>query len=328
MAYRNPASHMRTTVFALLAVSALGALGACARMQPNAEPTVMQQGAASRPMRGRVTDHVIVISVDGLRPDAIAKYELATLQRLMREGRYSLTAQTISISSTLPSHTSMLTGVDADKHGITWNKDRSGTFGHVEVPTVFGLAHDAGFSTAAFYSKTKFHHIGAPGSLDHVRGPTGGLIPWNAGKTVGYVSEHLSQATPNLTFVHIADADFAGHNFGWMGRIYGMGVRQADQAVGHVLDAADRRFGEGRYTVIITADHGGHGKRHGSTDPRDTTIPWIVWGAGVQPGEPLSGIRTMDTAATVLWILGLETPASFVGRHVSAAFEPSVAAGQ
>ncbi len=306
---------MRRTILVFAAI----ALSACAGSRANTEPQVMQQGA-SRPMRGRVTDHVLVISIDGLRPDAIAKYHAKTLERLMAQGRYSLTAQTISISNTLPSHTSMLTGVDADQHKITWNKDRSGQFGHVEVPTVFGLARAAGFTTAAFYSKSKFHHIDAPESIDHVRGPTGGVIPWNSGKVADLVIPHLREARPNLTFIHLADADFMGHNFGWMEHMYGMAVRQADLALERILDGADAAFGAGNYTVVVTSDHGGHKKSHGTTDPVDTTIPWIVSGAGVQRGEPLSGIRTMDTAATVLWMLNIAAPETLVGRPVTDAF--------
>lgn len=299
---------------------------ACTRAPVASAPNIQQQGEA-RP-RGRVTDHVVVISIDGLRPDAIAKFEAKTIQRLMREGRYSLTAQTIEISNTLPSHTSMLTGVGVDVHGVSWNSDRTGQFGHVKVPTVFSLAHDAGFTTAAFFSKTKFQHIDAPNTIDHVRAPRGGAIPWNSGKTVDLLRAHLADATPNLMFVHLADADFVGHSFGWMGRMYGLAVREADAAVARILATADARYGRGRYTVILTADHGGHGKRHGSTDPRDTTIPWIVWGAGVVPGEPLSGIRTMDTAATALWLLGIDAPANLAGRAIVDGFTPSRLAHQ
>ena len=317
---------MRRTIL-VVPVMAM-ALGACARVPKQSEPLVMQQGTAlpAKAQRGRVSDHVIVISIDGLRPDAIAKFNATTLCRLMWEGRYSLTAQTIAISNTLPSHTSMLTGVDADQHKITWNSDKSGQFGHVEVPTAIGLAHAAGFRTAAFYSKSKFHHIEAPGSLDHVRGPSGGVIPWNSGRTTDLVVEHLREAKPNMTFVHLADADFAGHNFGWMEHMYGMAVRETDRAVARIIAAADASFGRGAYTVVITSDHGGHKKSHGTTDPVDTTIPWIVWGAGVQPGALLTGIRTMDTAATVMWMLGLNAPASIVGKPVSEAFQPAYAA--
>jgi predicted AlkP superfamily pyrophosphatase or phosphodiesterase len=306
---------MRRTILVAAAV----ALSACAGIRPNTDPQLMQQGAA-RALRGRVTDHVIVISIDGLRPDAIAKYRAKTLERLMAQGRYSLTAQTIAISNTLPSHTSMLTGVDADQHKITWNKDRSGDFGHVEVPTVFGLARSSGFTTAAFYSKSKFHHIDAPETIDYVRGPKGGVIPWNSGKVADLVVPHLQAARPNLTFIHLADADFAGHNFGWMEHTYGMAVRQADLALARILDGADKAFGAGNYTVLVTSDHGGHKKSHGTTDPVDTTIPWIVSGAGVQPGAPLSGIRTMDTAATVLWMLNIVAPTPLVGKAVTDAF--------
>ena len=303
----------------ILVLSAV-ALSACTTARPNTEPSIMQQGAPAKATRGRVTDHVIVISIDGLRPDAIAKFQARTLERLMARGRYSLTAQTIAISNTLPSHTSMLTGVDVDQHKITWNKDRSGDFGHVDVPTVFGLARDAGYTTAAFYSKSKFHHIDAPETIHHVRGPKGGVIPWNSGKVTDEVVAHLMKARPNLTFVHLADADFAGHNFGWMDHTYGMAVREADAAVARILTAADKAYGAGNYTVLVTSDHGGHKKGHGTTDPVDTTIPWIVWGAGVQPGDSLSGIRTMDTAATVLWMLNIAAPSNLVGKPVTGAF--------
>ena len=38
-------------------------------------------------------------------------------------------------------------------------------------------------------------------------------------------------------------------------------------------------------TVIVTADHGGHGRDHGTERPEDVLIPWIAWGAGVEPGK-------------------------------------------
>jgi predicted AlkP superfamily pyrophosphatase or phosphodiesterase len=273
---------------------------------------------------GFMSSHVVVISVDGLRPDAITKFNAATMQRLMNGGSFTLQAKTISPSKTLPSHTSMLTGVDVDQHGVTWNSDETATHGHVDVPTIFGLARAAGFETAAFFSKPKFHHLEAANTLDYVRSPKGGFTDsrWDADRTVAEVRKYMNSksATPNLMFVHIAEPDFAGHLFGWMGRVYGRAVRKADDAVADVLAAADARFGAGNYSVILTADHGGHDRNHGSNDPRDTTIPWIVWGKGVTPGAELTGIRTMDTAATALWLLGVEMPASFEGKAVSTAF--------
>ena len=274
----------------------------------------------------RVSDHVVVISIDGLRPDAIQRFSATTMRRLMREGAYALTAQTILPSTTLPSHTSMLTGVDAGRHGITWNEERVDDRGYVDVPTVFALAKAHGFRTAAFFSKTKFHHLEAPNTIDYVRSPRGGVFDarWDATRTVNEVQRHLGSraSAPNLLFVHIGEPDYAGHLFGWMGRAYGNAVRAADRAVAELLAESERRFGRGNFTVILTADHGGHGRSHGSADGRDTTIPWIAWGKGVAKGVELpTGIRTMDTAATALWLLGVEPPAAWVGTAQIRAFD-------
>lgn len=281
---------------------------------------------------GRKTDHVVIVSIDGLRADAINHFGMRNLQRLMREGSYTLSAQTILPSKTLPSHTSMLTGVDADGHGITWNTDETDEHGHVDVPTVFGLARDAGYETAAFFSKTKFHHLEAPQTLDYVKSPHGGFLTgkytWR--QTTQFVEDYLESGAkaPNLMFVHIGEPDYAGHLYGWMSPVYHQAVLEADRAVAEIIDEANDRFGGGNYTLIVTADHGGHGRDHGSSDPRDTTIPWIVWGKGVQQGVTLPAIRTMDTAATALWILGVTAPEAWIGQPVAAAFGGVTLAGK
>lgn len=55
--------------------------------------------------------HVLIISIDGLRPDAIFQAPMPNLIALMQTSAYTLNAQTIFPSLTLPSHTSMLTGL-------------------------------------------------------------------------------------------------------------------------------------------------------------------------------------------------------------------------
>ncbi len=271
---------------------------------------------------GAVSDHVIVISIDGLRPDAIEKYGAKTLQRLIREGAYTLEAQTIYPSKTLPSHTSMLTGVPPEVHGIAFNDRQEGS-GVVRVPTMFELAKARGFSTAAFFSKAKFHHLVRPGSLDYWQGPSSNIGHWMATRTVPDAVDYMKHERPNLMFVHVGEPDFAGHTFGWMSFAYKWAVKRADGAVDTVLKAADKTYGRGNYTVIVTSDHGGHDRDHGSDDPRDMTIPWIAWGKGVQAGMALSdSIRTMDTAATALWVLGIAEPESWAGRPVASAYTP------
>jgi predicted AlkP superfamily pyrophosphatase or phosphodiesterase len=300
---------------------AMSALGPDARAWADPVSRHTDTVAASSPApRGAASDHVVVISVDGLRPEAIERFKAATMTRLLREGSATLAAQTISPSKTLPSHTSMLTGEDVDEHGIQWNSNETHDHGHVAVPTVFGLAREHGFRTAAFFSKGKFNHLAVPGSLDHFQAPRGNG-QWLAERTARDVERYLVKERPNLMFVHFGEPDYAGHVFGWMTWFYGLAVKEADRGVARVLAAADRAFGAGNYTVILTADHGGSGRSHGSDDPRSTTIPWITWGKGVLPSTTVvDAVKTMDTAGTALWLLGVAAPEGLAGVPVRSAY--------
>jgi predicted AlkP superfamily pyrophosphatase or phosphodiesterase len=284
-------------------------------------PTAVASDSTDR-ARGYLSDHVIVISIDGLRPDAIAHFGAPTLERLMRHGSYTLEAQTIMPSKTLPSHTSMLTGTEPEQHGVTWNSEKMDEHGHVATPTIFAAAKKAGFHTAAFFSKSKFEHLAVPGTLDYSQAPGGWLGKYSADRTIDDAERYLERHRPNLMFVHVGEPDFAGHLMGWMSTPYGWAVREADSEIGELLRTAERVYGPGNYTVIVTADHGGHDRGHGTSDARDTTIPWIVWGRGVAPGTVLEpGVRTMDTAATALGLHGIRTAVPATGVAVRMAFE-------
>jgi predicted AlkP superfamily pyrophosphatase or phosphodiesterase len=272
-----------------------------------------------------LTRHVLLVSIDGLRPDAIHAFHAPTLQRLIREGSYTLSASTIVPSKTLPSHTSMLTGEMPDRHGVLWNTLASAERDTVELPTVFGVARAGGYRTAAFFSKSKFHALQLPGTLDFSQAPRGWFGRWAGDRTVTDVERHLESAKPNLLFVHLSDTDRAGHDDGWMSDSYGRAVARTDALVARMLDAAARAFGPTGFSVIVTADHGGHGRDHGTDDPRDVQIPWIAWGRGVRAGEIGAAfpVRTIDTASTILWLLGLQEPTDWHGTPVVAAFAPS-----
>lgn len=299
----------------------LAALAACApaRTPPLSAPPA----ELGRIVPGRVTDHVIIISLDGMRPDAITRFRPRTLRRLIAEGSHSPEAQTTLPSRTLPSHMSMMSGKKPEAHGVINNEDPDETRWMTDVPTVMAVAHDRGLQTIALFSKSKFRQIYEPDALDYADQPGGWLGLRMAGKTAGRFEHYLQRARPQLSFIHFAEPDYMGHTTGWTSWPYGWTLRYADGAVARVLAAADRAFGAGNYTVIITADHGGHRFSHGSDDPRDMTIPWIAWGKGVRPGNTLpKGIRTMDTAATALWLLGIPIPERWVGSPVEAAFLP------
>jgi hypothetical protein len=198
----------------------------------------------------------------------------------------------------------------------------------VELPNIFSVARAHGYSTAAFFSKAKFQPLQLDGTLDYSQAPGGLYGRWSSERTLTDVASYLETARPNVLFVHLTDPDAAGHRSGWMTPQYGRAVLAADRAVDQLIALSDRAYGPGNFSVIVTADHGGHGTNHGSADPRDVTIPWIAWGKGVKPGAlTQSAVRTMDTAATVLWLLAVTGPADWAGQPVLDAYATAVAAG-
>jgi predicted AlkP superfamily pyrophosphatase or phosphodiesterase len=265
---------------------------------------------------------VVIVSIDGLRPDAITRYGAPTLLRLIRDGSYTLSATTTSPSKTLPAHTSMLTGQPPERHGVLWNNVATAEAESIDLPNIFSIARTHGYSTAAFFSKAKFQPLQLPGTLDYSQAPGGLFGRWSSARTVADVATYLEDAEPNVLFVHLTDPDAAGHRAGWMSPEYGRAVLAADAAVNRLIEIAEDAYGSDAFSVIVTADHGGHGTNHGSDDPRDATIPWIAWGEGVRPGvleEPR--VRVMDTASTVLWLLGIPEPRAWAGRAVMEAYE-------
>ncbi len=268
-------------------------------------------------------DHVFIISIDGGKPAVIAQSDMPVLKQLVGEGACTWTASTIYPSVTLPSHTSMLTGVIPNKHHVLWNswKPRKGVVG---VPTIFAEAKRAGFSTAMFVGKEKFRHLVQPGTVDEFEF---GLAEVKKSSTVlsrivakgaaPYILEHK----PNLCFIHFTDPDNAGHKFGWGSPQQIKAFSEVDAALGEIVKAIEAAGISQESVLIITADHGGHGKTHGGKKPADMLIPWIAWGKNVKKGftitEPL---MTCDTAATALWLLGVPLPQTFDGKPVTCAF--------
>jgi predicted AlkP superfamily pyrophosphatase or phosphodiesterase len=260
---------------------------------------------------------VLIISVDGLRPDAVQLAEAPNLDRLIARGAVCWTAQTILPSATLPGHASMLTGSSPEVHGVRWNTYEPER-GYVQVPTLLSVAHDAGLTTAMFVGKVKLEHLAIPGSVD-----TYAYIPGGDAKLVAGVLESLKAGVPDVLFVHLPDVDTMGHLHGWLSSPQLDFVTRTDAEVGALLDglAALGRL-EGTL-VILTADHGGIGISHGGSDPESMTIPWIIAGPGVREGYELSDeVRVYDTAVTAAWALGLPLPRAWDGRPIVEAFKP------
>jgi len=262
-------------------------------------------------------EHVFIISFDGGKPSVMQRSSMPTLFSMAKQGAVTWEARTTVPSVTLPSHTSMLTGVSPIRHRVLWN-DYKPQRGLVKVPTVFTLAKRNGFSTAMFVNKEKFKHLNLPGTLDRFD-HAGYTAKQAAASAASYIVSHR----PNLCFIHFADPDSAGHKYGWGSSEQVRSFKDTDDALRTIMNAIRKAGIAQRSVVIMSADHGGHGKSHGSLSPEDMIIPWIAWGAGVKRGHQITApVTTYDSAATALWLLGVPIPGNWTGRPVTSAFTP------
>jgi predicted AlkP superfamily pyrophosphatase or phosphodiesterase len=254
--------------------------------------------------------HVIIVSMDGAKPAVMRTAKMPNLDRLRRAGSWTYNAQTVLPSVTLNSHASMLSGVVPAKHGVTWNDRFRSARGYLPVPTIFTVARQAGLSCAAFVAKDKLRHLAAPQDCPVFRRPGYTAVPVAAA-----AATYFAERRPDVMFVHFADPDSAGHANGWGSPQQVRALEDVDRAIGRLLAAVHKAGLERETAVIVTADHGGHGRSHGSDSPEDTTIPWICAGPGVRANHELTGpVRTYDTAATAAALLGLARPAIWDGR--------------
>ncbi len=270
-------------------------------------------------------EHVVIISIDGLRPDRLLLADTPVMHRMVAEGAYTFWAYTTAFATTLPSHTSMLTGVNPRKHGIEWNKDLPlKEMIYPADPTLFEMAHRAGYSTAMAAGKSKFNGLAKPGTLDRIY--VSAKDDEADEPVCAEAVRMIMQFKPDVLFVHLPATDEIGHKFGWGSPEQLVAIAKADACVGRVLAALDGAALKASTAVIVTADHGGAGKTHGPDDPRSRQIPWIVTGPGVKPAYDLTQladlrVNTEDTCATACYLLGLAQPAYFDGKPVLAAFQ-------
>ena len=123
-------------------------------------PSALAQSAAGQAAAGQP---VLLISIDGLRPADVLDAQkrglhVPNLQAFLKQGSYAHDVRGVLPTLTYPSHTTLITGVSPNLHGIgsnltfdPTNKNQQGWDWYaadIRVPTLWDAAHAAGLSTA------------------------------------------------------------------------------------------------------------------------------------------------------------------------------------
>jgi len=145
------------------------------------------------------TNYAIIITIDGLRPDAITNANTPFIISLIKQGSYTLDARTNDPPNTLSSHTSLVTGLKPNRHKITyhyWNHE----LGYVNVNTIFNIAKNKGMKTAFFVGKDKLEYLAKPGVLNHFEST--GKAPTSVEEITSRFTSYFKMEKPNLTLIH------------------------------------------------------------------------------------------------------------------------------
>jgi len=240
----------------------------------------------------RPADHVIVVMLDGCRPDLLRRARTPNLRALAAAGTTYLQARTVYPSQTRVAFVSLPTGAYPGSHGIVGGNDvmdaewKTVGMGDddpiaaqalVARPTVFEAATAAGL-TSLYAAMKGYELVGARGATWTINGkktldPAAWKVRYeataegSADLAAGYkqlLSRQLLDQTlqivrekrPNFVIVNLGAADYAAHSFGPESIRYLLTLEYLDGLVGDLLKALDDLGIRQRTAVIVSADHG------------------------------------------------------------------------
>ncbi|XOB96382.1 alkaline phosphatase family protein [Deferribacteres bacterium DY0609] len=207
---------------------------------------------------------VVVISIDALHPDAISEESCPNIYNFIKKGRYSADAKSTTPPKTLISHVAMLTGLSPEKNGKVDNIWKKGE-ARVSKPTMLTTAKKAGYETALIYSKPKLGYLANDYTDKEI---------YSRDDAIEKATAILNPAEKQFIFLHISGLDFVGPESGWLSPEYMEEFNFIDE---QLADFFNKISASPTYLMVITSDHAGHAKIHGSDHPDDFKRPLIVY---------------------------------------------------
>jgi choline-sulfatase len=299
--------------------------------------------------RAALRPNLVLITLDTVRADHLGCYgdaaaETPALDRLAREGvRFAQASSAVPL--TLPSHSSLLSGLLPLHHGLRNNG--SGAFPEGTATLATALSGQ-GWRTGAFVGAFVLdHRFGLARGFDVYddeieRDPNAGesleaerpgrmvmdrALAWLSGP-----GETKGPARPFFLWVHLYDAHAPYTPLSpWRerhpGRPYDGEIAEVDAQVGRLMAELEHRGLAASTVVAVAADHGEglgeHGElTHGLLLYEPTLrVPLLVRAPGVPAGQVVkTPVSLVDVAPTLAGLLGTSLPAPHLdGRDLSAA---------
>lgn len=249
---------------------------------------------------------VILILIDSLRADAFKKINEEENFDFLKESTYCLETQTIMPSWTVPCHYSLFHSIPSEEHAILDNSympQVRATNGLFEALSIGGK------TTAMFYSYENLRDMVKPGFNGFSLYIRQSFYGRQDNELTNRAIEEIKRYGFDFTFLYLGWTDIIGHKSGWMSDDYIDTATNALRCTKQVLEA----LGD-EYTIVLMADHGGHGRSHGSAAPEDMTIPLLFMGKDMEKGKKLESASLLDVTPTIANMLGVKQEEDWVGK--------------
>lgn len=252
---------------------------------------------------------VILISIDGMRPDGLQKCGNPYVKEMEKLCSYTYNGSSCVPSVTFPCHFSMAHSVIPQRHGLLTN---------TYVPQVrpikgiFERIADMGGINAMYYGWEPLRDIVLPGALKYATYINAYTEESSDTALTDAAIERIEKCKPDFVFLYMVETDEkGGHDNGWMSEEY---LRRISIAIGNVKRVIEK-FGD-EYSVILMADHGGHDRSHGSEMPEDMTIPFFFYGKDFEAGKVLENVSLLEIAPTIAKVMGIPAVEDWDGHSV------------
>ncbi len=122
--------------------------------------------------------------------------------------------------------------------------------------------------------------------------------------------KYLTNNSPTLFFIHIEDADDAGHSNGYGESEHLAAVKNDVEFIKKIDELLDYD----KTLLIVATDHGGTGKEHGGDTIDERQITIAIKGHTVTESTLSSSVMPKDIAPVILKALGIKKPSFMEGN--------------
>ena len=302
--------------------------------------TAVATVSAPVPASTASTEHVILFVLEGFGQDSLKGGTMPTLSRLIKEGAVTWSATAVKPALRLPTMASLITGMPVEKHGITWNTFEFSR-GYPRAPSVFDyLDLSGGRDSAIFLMDESLYQLARPEPYTDYQ-MCGPLKPeCSTDRVVSYIRQYFKKATsghgyghailslPHFLVVHLPEAGRAGASRGWASKEYREALGTVDKAIHSVLDIYQEQGLTKRMTLFVTSlSAEGRDASQEQADAGVPMVPWIASGVGIKPGHEIhQPVSILDTGATVMRTLGLQTHTEWESHAVEEIFQAAFSA--